>query len=503
MEGRELKLYEQRTQEVQHLRSENRFLRQDRDHYRKEWFFVLQRVNAVQERNKKLVEENRRLRQQNRELLSAAASASDKELEKQSPDWIKPSVARRRHKKPGRKAGHPAALRPMPDHIDSDLDAALPKDSAGRESCPHCNACLCDLESHERVVEDIVPAKVVVTCYHTRSGWCPSCRKRVESRAPEQPPAANIPHGQLGINALATGVLLRIHHRLPFRQVTGVFANLPGLSVSPGAITRQVQRLADWFDEDYQKLILQMRCARYVHADETGWRTNGKNGYLWAVTTPSHTLYHVDRSRSGKVIRKLLGNAFGGTLVSDFYSAYSAIDCKKQKCLCHLLRELAESAERSEAFKTGPFFRQAKLLIKQMLRLKNRWDQLEEKTYASRACKLEDKLDQLLSISYDEPNAKRIAKRMVKHRKELTAFLWDKDLAGTNNAAERALRPAVVARKISGGSRSQNGAEAWAKLASLLRSAGQQGQRLFDTIKAMLTAAWAAEKPPTVLVDPE
>jgi len=92
---------------------------------------------------------------------------------------------------------------------------------------------------------------------------------------------------------------------------------------------------------------------------------------------------------------------------------------------------------------------------------------------------------------------------MVKHRKELTAFLWDKDLAGTNNAAERALRPAVVARKISGGSRSQNGAEAWAKLASLLRSAGQQGQRLFDTIKAMLTAAWAAEKPPTVLVDPE
>jgi len=502
MEGRELKLYEQRTQEVQHLRSENHFLRQDRDHYRKEWFFVLQRVNAVQERNKKLVEENRRLRQQNRELLSAAASAPDKAEAKPSPDWIKPPVARRRRKKPGRKEGHPAALRPMPDHIDSDLDVALPKDSAGRESCPHCNACLCDLESHERVVEDIVPAKVVVTCYHTRSGWCPSCRKRVESRAPEQPPAANIPHGQLGINALATGVLLRIHHRLPFRQVTGVFANLPGLSVSPGAITRQVQRLADWFDEDYQKLILQMRCARYVHADETGWRTNGKNGYLWAVTTPSHTLYHVDRSRSGKVIRKLLGKAFGGTLVSDFYSAYSKMDCKKQKCLVHLLRELADSAEKSPAFAATTFFSQSRRLIKQMLLLKEQWEKLGDEDYIRKVCRLEAQLEALATADQTEANARRLARRMRQYQKELTAFLWEKDLDGTNNAAERAIRPAVVARKISGGSRSKNGAEAWATLASLLRTAGQQGKNLLETIKSMLIAAWAADKPPSMPAGP-
>jgi transposase len=500
MDGRELKLFDQRTQEVQSLRSENNYLRQDRDHYRKEAFFTQQRINQVEERNERLVAENRRLRQQNRELLSAAESG--KEQEKRLPDWIKPPVVQKRRKKPGRKKGHPAALRPMPEHIDVHQDVPLPRDAQGRESCPHCSACLLDMEDHERVVEDIIPAQVVVTCYHTRSGFCPCCRKQVESRALEQPPAANIPHGQLGINAMSTAMLLRIHHRLPFRQVTGVLANLPGLSVSPGAITRQVQRIAEWFDGDYEKLLIQLRCAEHVYADETGWRTDGRNGYLWSVSSPTQTVYHVDKSRAGKVIRKLLGKAFGGTLVSDFYSAYSRMDCKKQKCLAHLLRELTDSAEKSPAFASGTFFIKSKRLIKQMLLLKNQWETLGEKRYVPRVRQLEARLERLISTDQNEPNAKRIGKRMRRHQKELTAFLHEKNLDGTNNAAERSLRPAVVARKISGGSRSQNGAEAWAVLSSLVRTAGQQGKHLLDTIKSMLTAAWASDKPPTMSAGP-
>jgi transposase len=503
MDGRELKLYQRRLQESQHLRSENNFLRGDRDHYRKEWFFIQQRVNRVEERNEKLVAENRRLRQQNRELLCAAACASvTKEEDKPVAEWIKPPVVRRRRRKPGRKKGHPAALRPMPDHIDVHHDAPLPVDAAGRESCPHCSACLLDLEDRQRLVEDIVPAQVVVKCYHTRSGWCPSCRRQVESRAPEQPPPANLPHGQLGINALATAMLLRIHHRLPFRQVTRVFADLPELSISPGAIAQQVQRIARWLDGDYEKLVLQLRSSPHVHADETGWRTSGRHGYLWSASSPSLTVYHVDKSRAGKVIGNLLGRAFGGTLVSDFYSAYAKMDCKKQKCLVHLLRDLSESAEKSPAFASGAFFPQAKALIKQMLLLKSRWEKLTDRRYDAQVLQLEAKLQRLVSAEQVEAHARRLARRMARHQKELTAFLYDKDLQGTNNAAERALRPAVVARKISGGSRSKNGAKAWAVLCSLLRTADQQGKNLLETIKSMLIGAWAARQPTTMPTGP-
>jgi len=500
MDGRKLlKRYDAYKGEALFLRDENRFLRGDRDHYRREWFFTQERLNQSQECNQRLREENGRLRRQNQELTASLKDADDKKPA--ALPQFKAAVKRRRQR-PGRKAGHPAALRSMPDHIDVHHDAPLPVDGAGRESCPRCNACLLELADHNRVVEDIIPEKVVVKCYHTRSGWCPGCRRRVESRAPDQPPAANLPHGQLGINALATAIVLRVTHRLPFRQVTRVLADLPGLSVSPGAIARQVQRAAGWFAEDYDKLLLELRSSAQVYADETGWRTNGRNGYLWALTDPRHTLYHVDKTRSGKVIVKLLGKAFGGTLVSDFYSAYAKMDCKKQKCLVHLLRELSESADKSEAFATGTFYRQSKRLLKEMLLLKSRWDTLGDAQYTSRVCRLETRLDQLARAIYDEPHARRLAKRMRKYRKELTAFLWDKDLNGTNNAAERAIRPAVVARKISGGSRSKNGADAWARLASLLRTASQQGKNLLETVKAMLQSKWASGIPPAMPAAP-
>jgi transposase len=121
-----------------------------------------------------------------------------------------------------------------------------------------------------------------------------------------------------------------------------------------------------------------------------------------------------------------------------------------------------------------------------------------DERYTSRVCALEGRLDRLADADYDEPHAKRIGKRMRKFKKELTAFLREKDLEGTNNAAERAIRPLVVARKISGGSRSGNGADAFAKLASLLRTAGQQGKNTLATIKSLLVAAWSTGNPAVV-----
>jgi transposase len=433
--------------------------------------------------------ENTRLKQQVKELTSARPESSPESTEPLS--FAKPNVPEKVRRKPGRPAGHEAALRERPPRIDVHQDVSLPIDRQRHACCPHCRTQLSEVKHHRRIVEDIVPSKVVTTCYHTHSGYCPSCRRRIESRAEDQPPAADLPHAQLGLDALATAAVMRVCYRLPLRQITQLFADLPGLKVSPAAISKQLTRLSRWLSGEYDRLQLVLRASGVVHADETGWRTNGKNGYLWTLTNDQHTLYHVNRSRSGKVIAELLGEAFGGTLVSDFYAVYDQFECRQQKCLTHLLRELRDAVAQRPALKSHRFFRQCKRVAQEALRLKKRRKKMSATQYKRQTRSIETRIANLGHKSWDDADADRLAARLRKYASRLTTFLHDSKVDGTNNAAERALRPAVVMRKITGGSRSESGAQAWATLASVMRTAQQQGRPVLYTIKELLRAAWA------------
>jgi transposase len=419
------------------------------------------------------------------------------------PEFIKPNLAKdpQKARTPGRKAGHAPAHRPLPAKIDVHEDVTVPRDAMGRESCPACRTQLHDVKKHERIVEDVLPAQVLVTCYHTVSGYCPRCRKTVESRRDQQPPAppgVDLPQGQLGLNALATAALLRMQHRLPYRMIQQVFLDLPGLSVSAGAVARQIQRMGDWLEGQYERLKVLVHNSPAVHMDETSWRVNGQNHWLWAMLSEKQTVYHIDKSRSGQVARNLLGEGFTGTLVSDFYSAYSGIDCPQQKCLVHLLRELKETAEAAPAFARGIFHRRCRRLVQEMLRLKKKKEKITPDRFEGRVRKLERRLEELArepTGGWTEPETRRLAKRLRGHEKKLTHFLRHDAVDGTNNAAERAIRPAVVARKISGGSRSQKGAASGAILLSILRTARQQNRPLLETLKTLLLAAWSGTNP--------
>ena len=236
-----------------------------------------------------------------------------------------------------------------------------------------------------------------------------------------------------------------------------------------------------------------------VYGDETGWRINGKNGYLWTLTNDRHTLYHVDRSRGGKVLAELLGQAFGsgeGTLVSDFYAVYNQMEGSQQKCLGHLLRELHDTLVRRPELARDPcypFFRRCKRLVKEMLGLKRQRTELAAEVYAHRVELLEQRLEKLSASTWKDADASRLAARLAKNRGKLTTFLHRPEVEGTNNMAERALRPAVVMRKITGGSRSESGAKAWSILASVMRTAEQQGRDVLDTLKTLLKAEWAGK----------
>ena len=140
------------------------------------------------------------------------------------------------------------------------------------------------------------------------------------------------------------------------------------------------------------------------------------------------------------------------------------------------------------------FFKRCKSLVQEMLRLKQRRPTMPTSAYVRQVKSIETRLANLGRKEWKQVDADRLAGRLRKYGSRLTTFLHEAHVDGTNNAAERALRPAVVMRKITGGSRSESGAQAWAILASVMRTAEQQGHDLVKTIKTLLRASWAGEK---------
>jgi hypothetical protein len=410
------------------------------------------------------------------------------------PPFVKPSLpARRKPKKPGRPEGHPPALRPPPPEVHREVAVPLPAGGGGRCQCPCCRGELQDLKDHERVVEDVVPATVRVTRYRTRSGYCKHCKRRVESRHAEQPPPADLPHAQLGLNALATAAALKHDAGLPYRKVARALRDLCGLSVSHGALVKQVRRVGGWLGESADAIGQQLRAGAYVNADETGWRVGGVNHWLWALTNPDCTLYQVDKRRSSAVVRRVLGERYAGHVVSDFLPTYNKLPYKSQKCIPHLLRDIRKTADRNPAFAASPFRKKLKRAARDLLRLKARWDDYGDDAYCMRASRLGDRLDNLARTESADKDVRRLAGRLKRHAAGLAEFLLVKDLPGDNNAAERAIRPAVVIRKISGGHRGATTANAAAVVMSVLRTARQQGKHLIATVKHLVQRHLAGE----------
>ena len=180
-----IKQHDKRKEELSHYRARCYELEGELRAINPELYQAFRKIDRQQQRLKKLEAENIALR---KEL--AGIKEKLHQQPKVLPTFVKANVSKDKPRlRPGRKAGHPAALRPMPENIDEHIDVPVPRDTTGAACCPHCSVQLADVEQHDRIVEDIIPAKVVARCYHTISGYCPGCRKRVESRAPEQPPA--------------------------------------------------------------------------------------------------------------------------------------------------------------------------------------------------------------------------------------------------------------------------------------------------------------------------
>ncbi len=384
-------------------------------------------------------------------------------------------------KKPGRKAGQGLfshRAKPAPEEVNETKEAPL-------EGCPECGGELVDQKEHEQFMIDVPPVEPVITRFVTHSGYCVHCCKRVRSQHAEQISNATGAAGVV-VGPRAKALAADMKHRLglSYDKACELINDAFGLKVTRSAWCQADQRLGQQARPVYDELIEAIRTSAVAHVDETGWRIGTLAAWLWVFTNQEVTVYTIADNRSHDVVVEILGQAFKGILASDCFTAYDdqeLADWLKQKCVGHLLKDLSDIEDQ----KTGGavrFARDVTALLREALALKKEKPDLDATTFAQRAAALEDRLDRLIDERrrFTDPDNKRFAKRLRKHRDHLLRFLHVDELDATNNLAERQLRPAVITRKTGGCNRTQEGADTHAVLSSVLVTCRQRAIPIVD-----------------------
>jgi transposase len=369
-----------------------------------------------------------------------------------------------RRKKPGAKDGHPGSRRKAPAKIDRHEEHRL-------DACPCCRGPLqrCN-RTRTRTIEDI-PQQIqpVVTEHTIHRDYCPNCKKHVEPVVPDA-----MPNATLGHNVVALSSYFHYGLGLSINQCCEILGSTLSTTITPGGLVSAWDRLAEALLPWYQQIADELRSTAALHADETGWRLDGRTHWLWCFADLQSCYYLIDRSRGGPALQKFFTEAFAGTLISDFWSAYVAVTCEdRQYCLVHLLRELEKVDERNGSPAWQAFAKLLRRLVRDGLRLRKRSDFSPEK-YRRRIQQINRRLNQLANDAtagqYDDDDARRLGERISRHRDHLFTFLDKPDVPPDNNHAERQIRPAVIMRKNILCNRSVGGAQTQAILMSIYRT---------------------------------
>src|SRR6516165_7852726 len=353
-------------------------------------------------------------------------------------------------KRPGRKPGHAAAFRHHPDHIDQCVEVQLC-------ACPHCGGRqFIDQSQLEQFIEDIPPVRPLVTRLTTYEATCARCGQNVRSSHPLQMSLATGAAGvQLGPRTLALAADLNKAKGLSMRK-----------TLSAGGLSQALDRLATKVQCQYQAIVKELRQAPVVHSDETSWWVGGPGWWLWVFVNAHSTLYLVDQSRGRCVVTAVLGADFGGVLVSDCLATYDDATTLQHKCYAHHHKAISE-AKALHPHQGEGFLTEAAAMLRAAVALQKQKAQCDPQSFRALRQALERKALLLLEAPRSEPCEEAVRNRLHKQRDHLFTFLDHDGVDATNNLAERQLRPAVIARKISCGNKTQKGARTWQILASL------------------------------------
>jgi len=385
---------------------------------------------------------------------------------------VKPNSEHEEKKPKGARLGHKGVGRRS--HEEGTADRIVEVD-AESEICPGCGALLEKKGWAERSVVDTLTQKPEKITFRLAKRYCPHCRRNVTA----QPPGV-LPKSLYGNQLIAAAIEMHFLHGMPMGRIS------EHLGIGAGSLLKLLNRSARLFEGVPDKLIDEYRQSAVKHADETGWRTDGKNGYVWLFATPNLSVFQFGKNRSAKVPQAVFGKSpLPGTLVVDRYAGYNKIPCQIQYCYAHLLREV-EDLEKE-------FFGEAEVstfvaVVAPLLSLAMglRRQPISDLEFYRRAATLRDEIRAVMNQPAKHMGIRRIQDIFRQNDQRLFHWADNREVPAENNLAERDLRPSVIARKVSFGSVTDAGAHVRSTLTTVVTTLKKRGQDVPGRIKQAL-----------------
>jgi transposase len=353
----------------------------------------------------------------------------------------------------------------------------------------HCAACGQDLAAapQQRVgvsqVVELPPVQPVVLEAWRYAATCPCCGATTTADYP----AGFEPTRVFGPHLEALWTYLHERHHVSYARLAALGRDLWRLAVSQGALANALARVAQRLSPQAAAIQEQVRASPVIGSDETSARVNGRTHWQWVFQTPTASYHVIVPRRNGEVVQDFLGEAVPETWVSDLWKPQLAAPAeRRQICLGHQLRELQYVVDKEQS----AWAQQCQALFRLAIHRAHQRDRGEVwgAAYWAAVRKIEADCDRLLAAPVAGAEASRLWVRYREHREHLFVFLYDPTVPPTNNASEQALRHSVVHRKVTGGFRSDWGADAHAIVTTVLDTARKRGEDLLATLHAALGA---------------
>lgn len=348
-------------------------------------------------------------------------------------------------------------------------------------SCVHCRAALSEADQvwHGRYDKvDLPPVRPVVTRVERYAGRCSCCGGTTLAPVPE-----GLDEGTpFSVNILALALYLRFVHAISYQRLRRLFLHLFALTISEGALDGLFRRAKPSFDREVTAILARLRRARVVGSDETSVRIDGQTCWNWVFQNNQVVIHVIRRRRAAGVITEVMDGHRPVLWVSDLYAAQQGQADHWQVGLAHQLRDCRYAIEAGDTV----FAPRMKALLLRAVVLARRRHALAPNTRRQYQRRLDKELDAILALAPQNRHGQRLRKRYAKVRGHLFTFLEHPEVPPDNNGSERELRPTATYRKVTGGFRSDWGADLFASVRSVIGTAARHGVDAFQAIRATL-----------------